>query len=180
MAKKKSAVKKAKPGTVNVIRRAMKACQKKGIEIASETWGVRFDDEKQYFVNAPENKVCALGALLVNKNGSLKFKPTQGHREWRKEEQDDMAAYVLGVDKEWVESFIHGFDKDGETTVSAKSDHTYVRVKAGKFFVTIESQDTAVPDKERKLDPKKDLDAHNRELLSAFKMGRKLAEEFKV
>lgn len=118
-----SKLKKAKDSAYRTIRNAILVCKAKGIPIEQETWGARFDPEKGYFVNGEayldergelvveENSpVCALGALLVHKNGSFKFDSMRGRKPLTDIEVDDAAAIVLGVDKEWVDVFINAFD----------------------------------------------------------------------
>lgn len=103
---------RAPEGTIKKIRKAMKSCVDKGIDIIEGDWGVEISEEKKSFV--PENPktpyVCALGALLVHKNGSIKFDEFRGRRPLNEVEVEETAAHVLGVDEKWVNAFVTGFD----------------------------------------------------------------------
>ena len=102
--------KKAKHNVKTVIRDAMKKVKKnRKLKIVNEMWGCYMDPEKGYFTAAGD-EVCALGALLVHKNGSIKFDEFRGKRPLDEIEEEETAAYVLGVDRGWVDDFISGFD----------------------------------------------------------------------
>lgn len=116
--KKMAKIKKAKESTLRTIRAAMEACEAKGIDIAAGLWGASFDDEKGYFVNTEEPSwdtlgpneafpACALGALLIQKNGSVKYEKIWGRKVPSTEEA---ASYILGVDEQWVKHFTMAFD----------------------------------------------------------------------
>lgn len=166
-------VKKAKPGTIKEIRKAMKAVKKKGVDIVAGQWGTEFDDQLGYFVpeNEEQPEVCALGALLIYKNGDLKYKPSQGNRHFSENDTDDVAAYVLGVDTDWVNAFTEGFDGRACTQLNLDVD-------GGKIYDTStadwESGDGQILTKRHE----KEMSAKDRELLNAYRMGIKLAKEF--
>lgn len=104
-------MKKAKSNVKAVIREAMKKVKKnRKLKIVNQAWGCFIDPKKGYFVADENKEVCALGALLVHKNGSIKFDEFRGKRPLDALEQDEVAAYVLGVDTTWVRNFIRGFD----------------------------------------------------------------------
>lgn len=119
---KKPKVLRAKESAIRTIRNSIVRCQRRGIKIHQGTWGVEMDTSKGYFVpfralpfgfkkkKAPPAMVCALGALLIHKNGSIKFDEFRGRRPLSDIESDETAAYVLGVDREWVWAFTSGFD----------------------------------------------------------------------
>ena len=171
-------VKRAKPEALKTIRKAMKAAVKDGNGIDTGRWGTHYDDEKGYFVSDGEG-ACALGALLIYKNGSLKYKPTQGRAVLDKKDTQQMAAYVLGVDDKWVGHFICGFDGDGAPSLDLKCDGELV-LEDDKLLVRYDDgcEDDSYEHTDRKLQPKKDLKAQEQEYLRAWQMGRKLAEEF--
>lgn len=155
-------VKRAKKSTPKTIRNAMRACQEKGLEIASQFWGTSFDEEKGYFVpDEDENGVCALGALLVHKNGSLKFDKFRGERALNDSETNEIVAWVLGVNKDWVDCFTAGFD--GELV-----QHLDVSYNLDKD-----------PDEENPIF-KKTKSLQVKEYRRAYNMGKKLAKEFDV
>lgn len=123
--KKKKNVKRAPEGTIKKIRKAMEACTENGIKIIEGDWGVEINEEKKSFV--PENTetpyACALGALLVHKNGSVKFDEFRGRRPLSAIEVEETAAHILGVDEDWVLAFIDGFD--GSDIDSTQADIGY-------------------------------------------------------
>jgi hypothetical protein len=184
MAKKKKRVRvrKAKPDTLKKIRMAMKACQKKGLAIEAAQWGAAFDDEKGFFTPS-DNRICALGALLIYTNGDLKFKPSQGCRGFSKTDQDDMAAYVLGVDRDWVSSFIEGFDGNDGPLVSLDDgepgnvsfDHVDEK---GRVVLHRVIYKPVLGSYTSEFTLAKKLSAHQQEMVRAFVMGRKLRQEF--
>src|SRR5574338_844627 len=71
------------------------ATEKLGVKLVNEEWGTKKDDGKW-------NCACALGCMLVANNLPLDSDDTDFN--------EATAADFLGVDKNWVESFIYGFD----------------------------------------------------------------------
>jgi len=185
-------VKKAKPDTISTIRKAMKACQKNGLQIDYGTWGTCYDREKKYFVpEGDDARVCALGALLIYKNGSIKYNPTQG-RNIAKDNEQAVAAYVLGVDTDWVTAFVNGFDgdsydkynlnltvdfdKDGKNSVFAEyeCDKADTEEDCGR-----DTCDGVMYTKKINKNYEKTLKtAKQREMFRAYAMGVKLHNEF--
>jgi hypothetical protein len=164
MSKKK--VKKAKRNVKTELRKAMKACKKKGIRLVTGVWGTSFSKEKGYFVpntssfdEEDRGSVCAMGALLVHKNGSIKFDKYRGRRPLTSIEAADAAAFVLGVSDEWVGAFISGFDGSPLESVG----------HIDKYYCS----DTGLIRIDRK-------DEKAMELKRAFNMGKELAEEFSL
>lgn len=152
---------KAPPNTSRKIRDAIKACQKKGIEIVRDKWGVVMDEEKKYFVMAEKvvpsatQGVCALGALLIHKNGSIKFNAFRGRRPLSDVEEIETAAFVLGVSEEWVGHFVAGFDED------------------------VSEADESIRDDDGEILPVNKLKTvRQKELYRAFKMGERFAKDF--
>ena len=153
------AQKKASRSAKTVIRTAMKACQKKGLYINNGVWGAEYDSAVGYFTPVPEETgVCALGALLIHKNGSVKFKARFGKTDYI--EAEDAAAFVLGVDYEWVGVFIEAFDgnEQPETISSLLQFYDYSASHHADVFVG--------------------KTAKARELKRAYEMGRDLRKEF--
>lgn len=153
---------KAKETAFAEISKAMRACQKKGIKIKQGGWGTKYDEHLGYFVpdkscGKMKGAVCALGALLVHKNGALEYRPYAG----RAAEVVDAAAVALGVDDDWVNNFTRGFD--GDTPDIMLEDEVWSDKKG--TWVT----------KKVKL-----LDAQGREYLRAYEMGKRLAARLKA
>lgn len=98
---------------------AIKSCKEKGIQIVREEWGVEINEDKGYYVpehryGAENGAVCALGALLVYKNGNINFSE-YGINIKNLPDPEEVAACVLSVDKQWVNCFIVGFDHCAES-----------------------------------------------------------------
>ena len=167
----KKSVKRAKESALRTIRSAMEACEKKGIKIVAEDWGVKIDEDKRSFVpdvNWAREKasVCALGALLVHKNGSVKFDAFRGSRPLSEVEADETAAYVLGVDKSWVDLFVSGFDnshpEDMSTNYQELLGYDEVKRADGSYeYAFVKTSDPQV-----------------REHRRAYRMGKRLRDEF--
>lgn len=100
------------------IRKAIVECvENKHIVIEAGLWGAEWDRDKEYFV-AENGEACALGALLVQKNGSVKYEERWGNAV---PTQEQAAAYILGVDERWVNSFTKGFDSYLDSPISPKA-----------------------------------------------------------
>lgn len=157
-------VKKAAPSTLATIRGAMKACRKKEVRIVAGSWGAEFDAEAGYFVtDSDKPQACALGALLIHKNGSVNFKE---RFKLRDPDIEEAAAYVLGVDEDWVVAFVRGFDD------SLAEDLSSIH---GKLGVDVEQDEDSGEDV---VVWKKPRSAQTAELRRAYQMGLKLRSEF--
>lgn len=174
--------KKAKESTLRTIKDAMEAVQATGTQIQAGTWGAAFDARKGYFVNEGAQNgngtnfpVCALGALLIHKNGSFKFDAMRGRKPLTDLEEADAAAIVLGVDKNWVQNFIEGFDGANPSVdckpimhddMTSKQRYDYDRTArasdcTGADFIFPKTRSASV-----------------KEFRRAYKMGEKLRKEF--
>lgn len=72
------------------------ATEKLGVKLVNEEWGTRGNGDNKW------NCACALGCMLVANNLPMDADDTDFN--------EVTAADFLGVDKNWVESFIYGFD----------------------------------------------------------------------
>lgn len=108
------------------IRKAVEWCKESGIGIVNKEWGVTFGREQKYFIaDDDENGVCALGALLIYKNGNIAFAEygfdVEDDLEGTGDDKaDKVAAKVLGVDDDWVTCFVHGFDNENLISIGEK------------------------------------------------------------
>jgi hypothetical protein len=76
-------VRKAKPDTIKTIRASMKACQKKGLKIKADSWGA-LTRRRNTSSPGTSDSVCALGALLVHKNGVCGYLCAAGRADGRR------------------------------------------------------------------------------------------------
>lgn len=73
------------------------ATEKLGVKLVNEEWGTQsMDDHKKW------DCACALGCMLVANDLPMDAEDTDFN--------EATAADFLGVNKEWVEGFIYGFD----------------------------------------------------------------------
>jgi hypothetical protein len=115
MSKKKTKKVSETTRIYNFIRKAMKNVVKNGGTIVEGQWGVDVcTDNGKIEITSSEGEdnpqVCALGALLFNKNGSIKFNPVQGRRKLDEVDHEGASAMLLGVSPGWVDRFVGAFD----------------------------------------------------------------------
>lgn len=120
----------------NSPKEKIEACVEKfiaaGGHIIAEDWNVTLDVEKnKYLPGENENPddetitypaCCPLGAVLV----------AQDPRQWTNDNQND-AAYVLGVTPNWVSSFVVGVD-DGDVDQLAENNYVDEAYQLGREF----------------------------------------------
>jgi hypothetical protein len=84
-----------------MIRSAIKTMASKGIQLASQTWGIVWDRKSERFAPQKSFKCCALGCVLLSEQ-----EKQERITDWKSLHLES----ILNVNTDWIRDFQSGFD----------------------------------------------------------------------